>query len=122
MPNIICKKCGLTGWSKCPYCRSVFADRDYKVDDCQVGMLDGIFSHYIVLNDPTLIKFRVLRDEGWENALLRVRDLLADVPDAAIKVLACPHEWEFQPGTCSEIDCGHKYEEVKEAKDEEVQA
>lgn len=131
MPEIYCKKCGLRGHSKCPYCRSIFPAHSHGLSDndalrqmaqeyfenfVEVGLYENDEQRrkedYEKLNNGESVRFRVSfwtysNDRSY--ALASILERLAELlPLVNIKVAACIHEWEFMPGQESSIGCGHK--------------
>jgi len=121
MAKILCTKCGKTGDSKCPHCRSIFAD-----EDTPAGMIDTIMSYRLAITDKGILLKRMrvyvdpnapigpgneMRDETNEEILTSVVGLLKRLTDDELKIVACCHTWDFAPFSKSEIDCGHGCEE-----------
>ena len=102
MAKAVCLNCGITAFTKCPFCRSIFPDIEGRL-----GLLETVASHRFILNDEKQFKMRLFDDENWETGLCMLRDFLKDLTDEEIKVLACPHEWDFEVGSRSDIECGH---------------
>lgn len=106
MARIFCVNCGKKGFSKCPYCRSIFGD-----DEGPVGRADFICSHRMKLDetDPTRVKieWRGWSDQSVYEALADLKEILNTVNDDELKVLACAHVWDFEPFQQSSIGCGH---------------
>lgn len=94
MAKIVCKKCGLTGWSKCPYCRSVFGD------DQTLAMVESRVR--VSKNDVgPIVTLQCYEDEKPEEDLPRLLGMVN------LKQLFCVHQLEFAEGAKSEIGCGH---------------
>lgn len=109
--KVICSKCGATGLSKCPYCRSVFPDNQY------AAVLGRILRVRIAQElEITRIKVDYVVDSDWslERAWDYLHDLFHNLVIERIKVtqLACEHNWVFAPGEVSEIGCGHENREA----------
>jgi hypothetical protein len=107
MARIVCSKCGATGFSKCPSCRTVFPDNEYE------GILSW-FLTYQVSNGQVEIIHRHPRCEDISRAedialgLTKLRDRLnrlAEV-DPGFKQYSCEHDWWFAKGERSDIGCG----------------
>jgi hypothetical protein len=111
MAKIECRKCGATGNSKCPICRTVFMD----------DQLDAMLSHSLKRNlKPSEysghynwlnIAWLSDKDDSMEVAMNKLREVLnrmADPDDAypSFKQYACDHSWQFQKGHKSEVGCG----------------
>lgn len=115
MAKIICKKCNATGFSKCPYCRTVFPD----------NMVEGMLSHILKWEhnkehqEDITISYRYCaeanktKQEQVQEALEDLKNLLTrmDRPESThyptIKQYSCDHHWVFAEGEKSDIDCGH---------------
>lgn len=117
--NIVCRKCGATGHSKCPYCRTIFGDNQSE------DILSWIFKRRI---EKVPSKADVDENLHWlrvdlylgsnkdgcttEYGLTKLREILNAMEDPndpypTIKQYSCDHEWVFAPGQKSTIDCGH---------------
>lgn len=115
MAKIVCTKCGKTGDSKCPFCRSVFGD-----EDSRIGMIDAVMSHRLLIGEKGILlkRWSLTRNpdnsiggpETDFNILKSVVGLLKDLTDDELRIIACVHTWDFAPGAKSEIDCGHDSE------------
>jgi len=106
MAKIVCSECGTTGDSKCPYCRSVFPDRDTLIQeiDARVG------NRMKIGDDAVTVKFwpNGVRKETALDALQFMWDVMhSGITREDLRVLACAHRWEFAPGVKSDIGCGH---------------
>ena len=112
MAKIYCTECGLTGDSKCPYCRNIYTERD-----STVGMMDTIMSHRLkISNEGIFVKrYSLARNHSGPETnldiLVMLKDVLGRVNDAELKVLSCTHTWDFAPFSKSSIGCGHGCEE-----------
>ncbi len=112
MANIICNKCGLTGDSKCPFCRSIFVDRQ-----SLIGQIEHVMSHRMKISAEGIMikRYSICHHPGPETDL-DILTFLKDVFDALskedLKITSCTHDWDFAPFCKSEIDCGHGYEAV----------
>ena len=121
MAKIICIKCGLTGGSKCPHCRSIFARHGGKVD-----MIDTILSHRLKITDEGILikrgnsyppgpfdpKAEPIGKETDFELLEMIARLIGDLTNEELKIASCVHEWEFAPFAKSDIECGHCSPEV----------
>lgn len=107
MARIVCSKCGATGFSKCPCCRTVFPDNEveamlswfltYQVKDGQVE---------IIHQHPRCENISRAKDIALGLTKLRDRlNRLAEV-DPEFKSYACCHDWCYAPGQKSDINCG----------------
>ncbi len=105
MSNIYCTECGVSGFSKCPYCRSIFLDHDQPI-----AFVEEILSHRLKIHKDKL-EWRLYQEQTALDGLRNLRDLLKDVSDEDLKVLACVHSWDFKPCMRSTIGCGHGSEE-----------
>lgn len=79
--NVSCVKCGLTGISKCPYCRSVF-EHDYDRECIRLELAGNV-------DDKEWVKMHKLARQQKIGQFSR-----------------CEHEWVFQPDCQSTIGCG----------------
>ena len=108
MANVRCYKCGKSGDSKCPHCRTIFDDMSDRADG-----VDTILSYRMAISDAGIMfkRYRMLtgvRESEDDYDILRcVRDLLKDLTDDELRVVACVHKWEFAPCCGSSIGCGH---------------
>ena len=117
MARIYCKKCGLRGDSKCPHCRSIFADEhpdplvasamesieafvSVRADEHDQSM-DGKKRHHV-----SFWTYAQDGDEAIRRVLNRVHAAVA-TKGFNITVASCVHEWSLMPGEKSEIGCGH---------------
>lgn len=130
MPDIYCTKCGLRGHSKCPHCRSIFAENKAKTDEevlrqiaqeffedfMEVGLYapynteDRQFSEKQLANGDTArfrVSFWTYAHNGTEAAEVTLKRLVQALPLVDIKVAACIHDWAIMPGQKSSIGCGH---------------
>jgi hypothetical protein len=110
--RIVCNKCGATGSSKCPVCRTVFPD-DEKVTYLQevltveIGRYNKEWRSQV---GTDLIITSTLREgcadpyDGMIHFLKRIRDLTPE----QLKQLCCNHHWEHTEN-CS--FCGFKIPE-----------
>lgn len=111
MSNIICNKCGATGNSKCPCCRSIFPD------DQMDAVLSMIFKHTIkqegngiwcevkylvgVPSKDTVADIDLLKSlKGLQTNL----KMIIDNPQ-----YLCDHVWELAVGEVNEMHGGPKY-------------
>ena len=106
MSNIYCTKCGIEGYSKCPYCRSIFVDKSFKHGDYPTAQMDTWFSDIMKIEEKR-VSFALYNDQTVFDRLKMLRDVLKDAPDEALKVLSCVHTWAFKDCCTSSIDCGH---------------
>ena len=96
MGKIICRKCGATGHSKCPACRTVFND----------NQSEAILSHFLKYEEEggnVKVHF-TLNDATVEEALRSLKSWLMD-PNFDPAQYACTHHWEFAEGHGSDIGC-----------------
>ena len=105
MNNIVCTQCGLEGFTKCPYCRSIFAD-----ESTRIGSLDSMVSHHLKIHEDRL-EWRLFGDKSPGRGLRTLQSVLKDLTLAELTVLACVHSWDFKPCHHSTIGCGHGSEE-----------
>lgn len=109
--RVFCSKCGATGRSKCPVCRTVFPANQYeatlsytlkwKYEDGRVT----ITSYHCVDNDDTGEKEAVT---AALKALHKTLQNMADnVLDLSFEQYACNHTWRLAHGEKTDIDCGH---------------
>jgi len=113
MAKIVCTKCGLTGFSKCPYCRSVFVDSS----DLELAGADEILSYYSTFTEEDdgrgkqrkVIKFYNLTDDMFEDTYVAILERIKRILNKTdrLDVLGCVHHWTFAPGEKSAIRCGH---------------
>ena len=112
MANVICKKCGLTGDSKCPFCRSVFGD-----NHTAAARLDSVMSHRLKISLEQITIKKYNHDGPEDDA--RVVSMLVNTINKAVatdkssveevcKIVCCLHEWDFAPHHYSNISCGHR--------------
>jgi hypothetical protein len=118
MAKIVCTKCGATGDSKCPYCRTVFPDNqiearlsyslkiDYANDPRGRRWLK--VELYSPINDENEVPVTIADDV---KELYKILDLMVKHEKSwpTIEQYVCSHQWEFAPGCKSDINCGHPY-------------
>lgn len=117
MAKIYCTKCGIRGMSKCPHCRSIFADS--RKDDA--GAAQEYFEMFMSIglmnkdDRPRLeageeVRFKVAfwtYEASEEAAILSVLNALKScLPKIDLQVAACVHDWQLIPGEESSIGCG----------------
>lgn len=118
MAAIYCKKCGLRGDSKCPHCRSVFADRNpNEVARWEQEALERLLMVRSIENTTTqkgesrfivgVWTYATDSQEALKKGLDRLNYAL-NTQGVNLKVAACIHDWELMPGVESSIGCGHK--------------
>ena len=124
MAKIICNKCGATGTSKCPYCRSIFPDSHGE------ATLSWIFKRRIKVEKKLhwLEVFLFMGDGTEKNNLAwgmhELRNILNNMEDPEVKhypsidAYACDHVWEFADGEKSSIGCGHGSKKKRSKKEE----
>jgi hypothetical protein len=134
MPTVYCKKCGITGFSKCPHCRSIFADgmpMEMELLDNFIHVRDispkdenGQPTRYtggdhegeiVVKHEVYFETYADTQDIAMERVLSSLQSLLSQ--HINIKVASCVHEWELAPGEVSSIGCGHVGPEAKVPSD-----
>jgi hypothetical protein len=132
MAKVVCSKCGLTGYSKCPICRNIFADTD-DLDMAGLGLLElrrgtndygklngkdelQLVWTYMLYEDQHLSnEERAAGQEGLMLDKLKDRlERLAKAPWEDIRKALCRHHWVFAPGERSSIGCGHGPQESEE--------
>jgi effector-binding domain-containing protein len=113
MANIICTKCGATGFSKCPVCRTIFPD----------NQIDAMLSHILKFKEDkdnkTVTISYTAHIEDVEEAFKRLFNVLSrmetetaevhgDYKYPSFKEYSCNHTWVFAEGEESDIGCGHR--------------
>lgn len=113
--NIYCKKCGLRGQSKCPYCRTVYDSCD--IDSGIVQIAQEYFEQFMGVRmsehgtrglnryDVYFWTYAKNEQEAMERVVGRLQQILQTAVN--VKVATCIHEWAFLPTYCSKIGCGH---------------
>lgn len=118
MTKIYCTKCGVTGDSKCPHCRSIFQDpapvevqgaQDYfenfmfvKADPDSIPGADGKRRYFV-----TFWTYADSEEQALGRVLPRLRSAMINEA-VNLKVAGCVHDWQIWPGMKSEIGCGHE--------------
>ena len=117
MATIYCTKCGIRGWSKCPHCRSIFANG--RKDDS--GAAQEYFEMFMtvglqnredkaLLDEGKDVRFKVsfwTYEANEEAAILSILNSLKScLPQINLEVAACVHDWRLMPGEKSSIGCG----------------
>lgn len=112
MSKIFCKNCGMTGDSKCPHCRTIFVDKEYReifVLSTHISLETKNYS-----DNPIKKKFLInfnLHADMLEIALMDLEVLLSLMREQNPQMLQCAlenkHSWVFSKGESSEIECGH---------------
>lgn len=107
MAKIVCSKCGATGISKCPSCRTVFPDNQVEamLSHCLKTLVKGnkIEIQYSLSKKPELSD-----DENISDVLKHLVEVLKylETKDPGFKQYGCSHRWVFAKGQKSDIDCG----------------
>ena len=104
MSNIYCVKCGIEGFTKCPYCRSIFLD-----EEDPRGRVEWMVSHHLVIHEDRL-EWKLYGKDPASGLKILAR-VLQGATEEELKVAACLHEWDFKPCCGSTISCGHRSEE-----------
>jgi hypothetical protein len=113
MAQIICKKCGLTGFSKCPHCRSVFPEHSSPATEIFE------FQGFVKKANPEeeagddgkrrwlvgMWTYEVSEDAAMRKVLELFKSMLNN-PEFSMATASCAHEWDFAEGEKSDIDCG----------------
>ena len=103
--GVVCTKCGATATTKCPRCRNIFLD-------CGI---EAALSHWLKVWDENgndiRISARVFDGktplqtlEDMVTELRRMQDRVDHYP--SLGQYLCDHEWAWQIGSKSRIDCG----------------
>lgn len=108
MAKVICKDCGATAYSKCPYCRTVFPDNHgeavlshvLKWEHKENGRVDITFISY---SDKETKREKVI--DALDQLQKTIKAMDGDFYPT-IEQYSCNHKWIFAPGEKSEIDCG----------------
>lgn len=113
MAKVHCKHCGITGNSKCPYCRNVFST----IENVKLDMAETTFGLIAKLGNVDGAKYPTVTIRGYGDdthldVLKTIKTLLNQVDDEGLKVLACDHDWVFDDGEVSSIGCGHTNKEA----------
>lgn len=121
MAKIVCSKCGATGDSKCPYCRTIFPDSGY----------EAMLSYLLKLPHPDKndkgkpVSFKVhlmwLRHHEEDSRLYTDAEMIRELYNilkkldkrGELEAYSCIHDWIFAPGAESSIGCGHRNREIK---------
>jgi hypothetical protein len=109
MAKVYCKKCGLRGHSKCPYCRSVFSETNHGSLAQDIWENLGCVTDLPGEDNQFLVGSRVFA-ENEEEALRKGVTILGSFftdPEFNMQVAGCVHEWALMPGERSSIGCGH---------------
>ena len=109
MARVVCARCGMTGHSKCPYCRTVFADNER----------NSVLQQLMTITRGSWMDKRFVDENGkdlvvtlnWSigdiaNHVCHLRDILSSLDDDGIRRLCCHHDWMFVEGERSSIGCG----------------
>ena len=115
MATVICKHCGATGESKCPYCRNVFADDSIGIPSMaeirqgkgEFGKLDGCDELHLVL-PYSFSEGAEASPQDFKIKLLRFHEFFKTLTADQAWKMFCRHSWQFAPGQESSIGCGHK--------------
>ena len=123
MAKIICAGCGITGYSKCPYCRNIFPASNKANDLAEMvgwAMKRDFYPESAKRPDYSELKITLYaykgqpEDEDYEkystievmwDKLVYMMEILKD--PAVLKMYLCDHDFIFAPGEVSDIDCGH---------------
>ena len=120
MANVFCSKCGITGTSKCPHCRTVFSD----------NKMHDILSYVVKLNREDRQIVILVPDwsknpgapaekKNWsfeESAAAMLASVASHVAEFSslpaaetvpAKQIVCIHDWQFAEGHESEAACPH---------------
>jgi len=101
MSKIVCSKCGATGNSKCPYCRTVFPD----------NQLEALLSYVIQWDrreDRIVVQVATLTTSVEEALTKTLSALTTCAEKVGFAQYACEHDWVFAEGQHSEIACCHR--------------
>jgi len=124
MAKVYCKKCGLRGWSKCTHCRNIFPDKN---PDAIIDVAQEYFETFMTVEEDhdtppaddgkhryeiSFWTYASTDHAAMLSTLERLQQLLA-IPGLSLKVAACIHQWELEPGEKSSMGCGHVGPEVK---------
>jgi hypothetical protein len=107
--NIVCRKCGETAISKCPYCRNVFPKNQLATSVSNMITFDRDGQKLIV--DVSYHSGENEFDKNVESALGTLLYYLGLLQVEDLPVVLCDHAWEFKPGEASTIGCGHGHVE-----------
>lgn len=112
MAKIVCSKCGATGWSKCPYCRTVFPDN--KTEALLSHVLkwkftpgDNVKVEYSYFTTDEELDEKEVVVQALKSLLNTLSAMESGAPWTSIEQYACNHKWVFAPGEKSSIECGH---------------
>jgi hypothetical protein len=117
MAKIYCTKCGIRGISKCPNCRSIFADsrkddagaaQEYFELFMSIGLMNKDDRPRLEAGEEVRFKVAFWTYEATEEAaILSVLNALKScLPQIDLQVAACVHDWQLMPGETSSIGCG----------------
>lgn len=104
MANVVCRKCGATADSKCPYCRNIF------LDSRDLAILETVMPSFIETDKDnprkqTVIIRRQVFD-GLDKTLDDIIRCLEYVRDQKMtEQFFCAHVWELADGCSCELGC-----------------
>ena len=117
MAKIYCTKCGIRGFSKCPHCRSIFANsrkddagaaQEYFEMFMSVGLANKDDRAKLAAGNEVRFSVSFWTYEANEEAAILsiLNSLKSCLPKINLQVAACVHDWRLMPGEKSSIGCG----------------
>lgn len=99
MSNVVCKKCGATGHSKCPRTRNVFPD------DQNVALLKHVLAVHVKNEKQIILDYDFPSNMPPDEAFDYLIHTLQALTQKQRKELMCQCEWIMKPGQTCTFGC-----------------